>query len=170
MYEAQKIKDALELAFCQMTAQDEDPGDYQVILDELDMDEVARAIRHHAQHVFQYETNSNFPANIHYCGPELFDQRATLICQELVGGVATDVVSSITLELWLMEDMTFALVSCHTTSVESDGFKYVTEYRTVKHTMMDADWLDISPEDVADTLESMCGNPIEDMRTVYYEL
>ena len=48
------------------------------------------------------------------------------------------VVATRTLELWLLEDMSLAVVSCVSVNYDHDG--YITQYRTIKDTpVMDSE-------------------------------
>ena len=46
-----------------------------------------------------------------YRGTELFKQRATLLYEDVGEGFAGAVIAARSLELWLLEDMTFAIVA-----------------------------------------------------------
>ena len=97
------------------------------------------------------------------------DREAMLLWREPVVCVdETEVASSRYLELWLLEDMSVAVVSC-VQIVFCDGNDYITEYREYK-----GDEIPFSepvPDllDFVDRLESLCPDEYHPDEVVIYE-
>ena len=70
--------------------------------------------------------------SFNYRGEDLFRQKATLLYEETDQVTMEIVVATRTLELWLLEDMSLAVVSCVSVNYDHDG--YITQYRTIKDT------------------------------------
>ena len=92
------------------------------------------------------------------------------------------VVATRTLELWLLEDMSLAVVSCVSVNYDHDG--YITQYRTIKDTpVMDSELcLDLGElvaqrrglrlevgvdEALVEDLNGLCGPVYEHTQPVY---
>lgn len=90
------------------------------------------AIRDNAEPVYAYTTNGERPLVLKYRSRKLFDRNATLLWREpTVCADDTDLATSRYLELWLLEDMSIAVVACVQIIYESEG-EYITEYREYK--------------------------------------
>lgn len=106
---------------------------------------------------------------VKYRSRKLFDREAMLLWREPVVCVdETEVASSRYLELWLLEDMSVAVVSC-VQIVFCDGNDYITEYREYK-----GDEIPFSepvPDllDFVDRLESLCPDEYHPDEVVIYE-
>ncbi len=111
-----------------------DPGytedEVKDMLRGVDFDSLLQAVRHYARTVYAYTTQGKAPKSFNYRGAELFDQRATLLYEDFDQSTAAEALTSRTYELWLLEDMTFAVTACVTLS--TGGGKYITEYREIK--------------------------------------
>ena len=82
------------------------------------------------------------------------DKRPTLLYVEDDQSTMEIAVTTRTLELWLLEDMSLVCVAC--VRVEYEGGEYVTEYRTIKGDAAQSEMcLDL--EDLSDTLDELCG-------------
>lgn len=101
-------------------------------LEALDYDSLLQALHFHAETVYAYIAEGECGTGCNYRGLELFPCRATSIychCEkEEVGIVLMDRF----LELWLLEDFSFALVASMETEYE-DG-EYHTAYRVIRST------------------------------------
>ena len=98
---------------------------------------------------------------------ELFDQRACLIISDVEQAVLDEIQTTYETELWLMEDMNFAIVRCVSMLIGSDDTGYVTEYRAFKKILKNAEDLFFSPEELIEELESMCVPQWEHEATIY---
>lgn len=100
------------------------------LLEGLDFFSLAQAVRHKAATPYVYVTHGSQPHSFRYRSRELFGQRATLMYDDLDQCSADVVIAARTMELWLLEDMTFAAVACVT--VDHAEGDYTCEYREVK--------------------------------------
>ena len=130
----------------------------------LCLPEVCTALRGAAQTVYQYSVTGGYEKCFDYRGMELFDQRACLIISDVEQAVLDEIKTTYETELWLMEDMNFAIVRCVSMLIGSDDTGYVTEYRAFKKILKSAEDLFFSPEELIEELESMYekdGQPLE---------
>lgn len=98
---------------------------------------------------------------------QLLDQRACLIISDVEQAVLDEIKTTYETELWLMEDMNFAIVRCVSMLIGSDDTGYVTEYRAFKKILKSAEDLFFSPEELIEELESMCVPQWEHEATIY---
>lgn len=123
-----------------------------------------QAARNNARTVYAYTTQGTQEKSFNYRGPELFGQKATLLYEEDDQSTMEIAVTTRTLELWLLEDMSLVCVAC--VRVEYEGGEYVTEYRTIKGDPAQSEMcLDL--EDLSDTLDELCGPCFECEQPVY---
>lgn len=133
----------------------------------LCLPEVCTALRGAAQTVYQYSVAGGYEKCFNYRGMELFDQRACLIISDVEQAVLDEIKTTYETELWLMEDMNFAIVRCVSMLIGSDDTGYVTEYRAFKKILKNAEDLFFSPEELIEELESMCVPQWEHEATIY---
>ena len=110
-------------------------ADIQEAKDRLDYAALLQSIKYNAETVYAYTTDGGFLSGCNYCGLELFPQEATLIHTYCVMEDAGVVQMGRFLELWLLEDFSFALVSSTETDYE-DG-KFTSAYRVLRATDLD---------------------------------
>lgn len=92
-------------------------------------------------------------------------QKATLLYEETDQVTMEIVVATRTLELWLLEDMSLAVVSCVSVNYDHDG--YITQYRTIKDTpVMDSE-LCLDLGELVEDLNGLCGPVYEHTQPVY---
>lgn len=92
-------------------------------------------------------------------------QKATLLYEETDQVTMEIVVATRTLELWLLEDMSLAVVSCVSVNYDHDG--YITQYRTIKDTpVMDSE-LCLDMGELVKDLNGLCGPVYEHTQPVY---
>ena len=90
------------------------------------------ALRDLAEPVYAFSTDGERPMTLKYRSRKLFDRNATLLWREpVLCADDTELASSRYLELWLLEDMSVAVVSC-VQIVYGDECDYITEYREYK--------------------------------------
>ena len=133
----------------------------------LCLPEVCTALRGAAQTVYQYSVTGGYEKCFDYRGMELLDQRACLIISDVEQAVLDEIKTTYETELWLMEDMNFAIVRCVSMQIGSDDTGYVTEYRAFKKILKSAEDLFFSPEELIEELESMCVPQWEHEATIY---
>ena len=133
----------------------------------LCLPEVCIAVRDLAQPVYQYCIQGRYDKCFDYRGLELFDQRACLLFSDVEQTTRDVATTTYETELWLMEDMTFAIVRCvaMTFGDEEDG--YTTEYRVFNKALESRDDIFFTPEALMEELESMCVDQWEHEATIY---
>ena len=151
-----------------------EPDDYEAYdEDEIGEDgglcltEVCQALRDKFQTVYQYEVKGTHEYNFNYCGRELFNMRGCLIYSDMEIGVCDIATTDYTTELWLMEDMSFAVVRSVGMQFEKESEQYETCYRVFQRAVESVNDLFFSPEDLLSELEEMCIPQWEHTATVY---
>ena len=90
------------------------------------------------------------------CIRDRFNQRGCLILSDVEQMVFDEAKTTYATELWLLEDMSFAIVHCVKMKIGSEDTGYVTEYRAFKKPLEISEDLFFSPESLIEELESMC--------------
>ena len=136
------------------------------LLDGIDFHALLQAVRHHAETVFAFATQGNQPKSFNYRGAELFGQRATLLYDDFDQSTAEAVLTTRSVELWLVEDMTVTAVA--SVSVVCEGGAYVAEYR---ENLGDpwASGMCLDLEELTDRLDKLCW-PVHENEIPVYEL
>ena len=98
------------------------------LVESLDIYSLLQVVRHNATTVYSYITQGRQERSFNYRGEDLFRQKASLLYEETDQVTMEIVVANRTLELWLLEDMSLAVVSCVSVNYDHDG--YITQYRT----------------------------------------
>ena len=122
-------------------------------LDEMDFDALLQAIRFNAETVYAYSAEgSDFDSGCNYFGQELFPCRATRIYSFCVMEEMDIVLLNRVLELWLLDDLSFALVASTETDYEEGA--YCTAYRVIRATDLDeiAQEIQLVFDDIAENL------------------
>lgn len=119
------------------------------------------------QTVYQYSVIGGYEKSFDYRGIELFNQRGCLILSDVEQMVFDEAKTTYATELWLLEDMSFAIVHCVNMKIGSEDTGYVTEYRAFKKPLEISDDLFFSPESLIEELESMCIPQWEHEATIY---
>jgi len=101
----------------------------------LDYEALLQALRFYAETVYVYTAEGNFENGCNYCGLELFPHRATMIYSHCALEEIGVVQLNRFLELWLLDDFSFALVA--STETEYEGGEYRTAYRVIRSTDLD---------------------------------
>lgn len=134
------------------------------LLDGVDFSALTQAIRHDAEIVYAFRTDTKCEIGGDYRGQALFEQRATLLYEDVHEVLYDAAIIGRSAEMWLLENMTVAVVSCVTIMVGNEDV--IAQYRVFKSW----DWEDCGIEDLedfAEDLKAMCathkGRP-------YYEL
>ena len=165
MYEMERLREELSNLFLTRMMEDgapsEDAMDY---LGDIDFHALTQAVRNNARTVYAFTTQGQHEKSFNYRGEELFHQRATLLYEEDDQSTAEIAVTTRTLELWLLEDMSLVCVAC--VRVEYEGGGYVTEYRTIKGDPARSEMcLDL--DDLSEALDELCGPCFENEQPVY---
>ena len=95
------------------------PSDYEAFDEEeigyaggLCLPEVCMALKDAVQTVYQYSVTGRYEKSFDYRGVELFNQRGCLILSDVEQMVFDEAETTYATELWLLEDMSFAIVHC----------------------------------------------------------
>ena len=105
-------------------------------LEDLDFDDLLQALRFNAETVYAYSAEGcDCETGCNYYGQELFPRRATRIYSFCVMEEMDVVLLNRVLELWLLDDFSFALVACMETNYEEGA--YCTAYRVIRATDLD---------------------------------
>ena len=165
MYEMDRLRKEITRLFCARMAEDGDPSeDAMDYLGDIDFHALTQAVRDKARTVYAYTTQGQHEKSFNYRGEELFHQRATLLYEEMDQSTAEIAVTTRTLELWLLEDMSLVCVAC--VRVEYEGNRYATEYRTIKGDPARSEMcLDL--DDLSEALDELCGPCLENEQPVY---
>ena len=127
------------------------------------------ALRDLAKPVYAFSTDGERPMTLKYRSRKLFDRNAALLWREpVLCADDTELASSRYLELWLLEDMSVAVVSC-VQIVYGDEFDYITEYREYKGE--EIPFAEPVPDllDFVDRLESLCPDEFHPDEVIIYE-
>ena len=135
----------------------------------LCLPEVCMALKDAVQTVYQYSVTGGYEKSFDYRGVELFNQRGCLIISDVEQMVFDEAETIYATELWLLEDMSFAIVHCVKMKIGSEDTGYVTEYRAFKKPLEISEDLFFSPESLIEELESMCV-PLWEHEATIYEL
>lgn len=135
------------------------------LAESLDIYSLLQVVRHNAITVYSYITQGRQERSFNYRGEDLFRQKATLLYEETDQVTMEIVVASRTMELWLLEDMSLAVVAC--VSVDYDHGGYITQYRTIKDTPVLDSELCLDLSELVEDLNGMCGPVFEHTQPVY---
>ena len=169
MFTEKEMSDALKWLFDLFQPEDYEAYDEEEVgCAALCLPEVCMALRDKAETAYEYVVKTNIDRGFEYRGKELFMQRACLIYSDIEIGIYDMTDTSYNRELWLLEDMSVAVVSC-VQIVFGDGNDYITEYREYK-----GDEIPFSepvPDllDFLDRLESLCPDEYHPDEVVIYE-
>jgi len=122
-------------------------------LENMDFDDLQQALRFNAETVFAYSAEGcDFDSGCNYYGQELFPRRATRIYSYCVMEEKDVVLLNRVLELWLLDDFSFALVASIETDYEEG--EYTTSYRVLRATDLDeiAQEMPLDYDDIAANL------------------
>lgn len=105
-------------------------AEVEELLEGLDFHCLVQVVRHHMASPYAFATQGRLPKSFNYRSRELFGQKAALLYDDLDQCSADVVLAARTMELWLLEDMTFVAVACVT--VDHTEGEYTCEYREAK--------------------------------------
>ena len=165
MYDMDRLEAEITRLFhARMDGNGHTPEEIRQFLGGIDFHALTQAVRDQARTVYAYTTQGRHEKSFNYRGEELFHQRATLLYEEMDQSTAEIAVTTRTLELWLLEDMSIVCAAC--VRVEYEGGRYVTEYRTIKGDPVRSEMcLDL--DDLSEALDELCGPCFENEQPVY---
>ena len=137
-------------------------------LENIDYHALLQAVWNKAETVYAYRADGKNALSLDYRSSELFKQRATLLYEDVGDSYIGAVFAARSMELWLLEDMGVAVVSC-VQIVYGDGNDYITEYREYKGE--EIPFSEPVPDllDFVDRLESLCPDEFHPDEVVIYE-
>lgn len=134
-------------------------------LENIDYHALLQAVWNKAETVYAYRADGKNALSLDYRSAELFKQRATLLYEDVGDSYIGAVFAARSMELWLLEDMGFAVVAKF--SVNAGESEYVTEYRVYKG----SDWADseifLDLEDLVAELAALCDPYYEHEQPIY---
>lgn len=159
MFTEENIKNAVQ-SLCELFDESERwmlDDDY-FVLEGISNKCLAEALEDRMEAVYEYTAVSHTEDHLDYRGKYLFDQRAVrMIAFENYATEDDHYGMEYDSELWLLEDMSFAQVSCFRTLIEQDDYLgALTEYRTVKKKIETSDDLFFTIEELLEELDCIC--------------
>ena len=161
MFTEKNIKAAFKM-LCKMYDEEDrwmmDESDDFLALEGISNYCMAKALEKRMEDVFEYKAVSDARTHVDYRGRYLFDQRAVRILavenfamEDYHYGMEYDA------ELWLLEDMSFAVVHCFRTMMEKHGhLGALTEYRIVRDNIQSSEDLFFTIEELLEELDCIC--------------
>ena len=136
------------------------------MLADIDFHALSQAIFHNLETVYEYTVDCTLPFAMNYRGLELFP-RAAFLYEDAGDCMASFVCCARSLELWMLEDASVAIVSVYHTNVGNGEF--ITNYRVYKGEDFGECGMCIDMEDFAAELQKMC-QPYYEHQLPEYEL
>ena len=164
MYNEDNLMNAIKSYYRAFIGDDYTEDEVDELLDMLDFHALLQVIRHRAQTVHAFTAQGEASDSFNYRGSELFDQRATMLYEDVDQSCSCGVLAVRSYELWLLEDMSFEAVVCFSVNVGSD--EYVTEYRERCRDLWDNPLL-VDLHELTDELNRMCEDAYENAIPVY---
>lgn len=132
MFTEKEMSDALKWLFDLFQPEDYEAYDEEEVgCAALCLPEVCMALRDKAETPYEYVVKTNIDRGFEYRGKELFMQRACLIYSDMEIGIYDMTDTSYNRELWLLEDMSFALVHNVSMVIKSGDFYYAMVEDTI---------------------------------------
>lgn len=131
---------------------------------------LAEALYSKLSTIYEYRMENTIGECMSYYGGELFGQRAAFIMRYYdISAEEDGITIDYATELWLLEDMKFALVHVMRTEImESETPRYIAEYRKMVKIIEEADDIIFSLEDFLDELDDICTfHTVENEATIY---
>ena len=168
MFTEKEMSDALKWLFDLYQPEDYEAYDEEEVGSEvLCLPEICMALRDKVGTPYEYTIRTNLDRGFEYRGKELFVQRACLLYTDMEISVFDMVDTSYNRELWLLEDMSFAIVHNVSMVVKSEDYYYTTEYRSIVKLLKERDDLFFTPESLMEELDDMCIPQWESEATIY---
>lgn len=140
----------------------------KISFSDLSMPDVCMSIINHVQTVYEYEIDADNLPCFRYRGKDLFNQRACKLFEELISTTTSKSTINQFWELWLLEDMTFAVVEdINTIMPHRKNDKYSIDYRTVKTIIKNIDDIPFNIFEILEELEEMSYDILENETIIY---
>lgn len=134
-------------------------------LENIDYHALLQAVWNKAETVYAYRADGKNALSLDYRSTELFKQRATLLYEDVGDSYIGAVFAAHSMELWLLEDMGFAVVAKF--SVNAGEGEYVTEYRVYKGSNWADSEISLDLEDLVAELAALCDPYYEHEQPIY---
>ena len=165
MNKAMQLKESLGYLFRTGADETHTVKNMTSLLDSIDYHLLLQSLMNDQETVYQYMAHGSSDEDMIYYGPKLFKGKAVLLYEDLTEFSAESCLCTRTLELWLLDNMRFAVASCFIVTLLPQ--RYVSEYRTFKG----MDWrragMLINFSRLAADLEERCGVALTDKLPVY---
>lgn len=133
-----------------------------------EIEELCVGLRNNAENIYEYSFTSFEGVCFDYRGKELFTQRGIYIAgSEMYEEEDEEIDIVYRRELWLLEDMTFAIVRCVSNSFENEDTCFDTQYRTIEKRMEGREDIFIEPDFLVEELLTNCVPVWEGDATIY---
>ena len=149
-----ELKNAMTALFRSGADREHNANEMVELLDGIDFLDLLQSVCNDAEIVYQYHACELVDGDFHYFGPDLLPQKATLLYQDFTDVVESNALCRRALELWLLPDMRFAVLSCFT--VATTPVNIATEYRTLKGCNWKEAGMEIDFLALADDLAERC--------------
>ena len=167
MNKVDELENTLTELFRSGADEDHDETEMEELLEGMDYPTLLQGLHVSRMPVYEFRADSKLENSFEYRGQELFSGTAMLLYTD-IGDACLDVaLHSRFYELWLLEDMTLAVVSVFRNDIGNGT--YVTEYRSYKGEDWEEAGMCIDFLDLADDLDSLCASVYE-REVPYYEL
>ena len=140
------LTEAMEALFMAGADDAHDGSEMLELLEDVDFPAVLNILTDKAKTLYAYTVTAGQP----YCSKPLVKEKASFLFEDVKSeGVKDGVLYNYSLELWLLEDMTFLVTACFCTVVPG---KLVNSFRTVKGMFPNACGMDIDYVELANAL------------------
>lgn len=129
--------------------------------------DICEALCDQVRTVYQFTVDSDSADCVCYRGKDLFGQRAAKLMEALKSYADDTVLMEHLDELWLLEDMTFAVVDALFMTVHQGNAVVRTEYRALRHKVQCSDDLCFHPTDYLDSLVELCEEYRDGKQIIY---
>lgn len=126
----------------------------------LSTSDICMTIMKRIQTAYEYEIDNN---NLKYYGKDLFNQRACKLFEKLISSTTNKYTINQFWELWLLEDMTFAVVENINTVKRK---QYSSDYRAIRTIARSIEDIPFNPSEILEQLSEMCYD-IFDKKIIY---
>lgn len=148
-----------------------EPGEMEdcgICFDALYLPDVCMALMNQVQSVYQYEVMGSGAAGFKYRGKDLFGLRACKVFEEMLSSSTSLTTVNHFMELWLLEDMNFAVVENINVNMPHTGNEhYSSDYRTIKCIVENGKDLPFDPYEILEELSELSENVYENQAIIY---
>lgn len=135
-----------------LSSEELEEKEVQKAINNVNFSALLQAVHHYAETVYVFTADEQPTGGCNYRGEELFPCKATVLFSRTVFEAVATVETERTMELWLLENMELAAVSCM--SFRTNKGTHITKYRSVRGTLPDeiVDEISINWSELLDNL------------------